>query len=251
MKILFTIICWACLAIPAAAKAEPIKLATGEWAPYVSESLEKKGFLMEIISEVFKEMHLEADYVFYPWRRCYESVVMGKVWAAFPYSYTKERAEEVLFSDKITFSVTRFFTHKTSKGYQLAEKPGSYNTLSDLKPYRIGGVIGYFYEQDFNRAGLHMDYVSKEIHAIEKLIMGRIDFFPVNELVGWYIIKNNFSNHAERFSVLEKPYSTNDLNLIVSKKYPDAINLLKRFNAALEIVKDRYIYKSILERYQQ
>jgi polar amino acid transport system substrate-binding protein len=37
-----------------------------------------------------------------------------------------------------------------------------YETLEDLRPYKLGGVIGYFYEDLFNKAGLEVDYVSKK-----------------------------------------------------------------------------------------
>jgi polar amino acid transport system substrate-binding protein len=37
-----------------------------------------------------------------------------------------------------------------------------YETLEDLRPYKLGGVIGYFYEDLFNKAGLEVDYVPKK-----------------------------------------------------------------------------------------
>ncbi len=237
---LFLSILWP---MPMAGAGETLTLATGEWAPYVSNELEGQGFITEIITEVFAEMDMVPVYVFYPWRRCYESVVVGKVWAAFPYSLTEEREKEVLFSDNLSYSVTRFF-------YYGKPKIKDFNSLKALKSHRIGGVNGYFYEEDFQQAGLNIDFAAKEISAIEKLMMGRIDFLPLNELVGWHLINQNFPKNPEKFGMLDTPYSVNDLNLIVSKNFPDSRKLLKRFNEALQTIKDRYIYQDILERYR-
>ncbi len=224
------------------AQAEKVKLGTGEWAPYTSEGLENYGFFTEIISEVFKEMGVEAEYVFYPWRRCYDLVKKGKLWAAFPYSYTEERAKEVLYSDPVAYSTTTFFYYKNNKNYK-------YETLEDLRPYKLGGVLGYFYEELFKKAGLEVDYVYKELNAIEKLMARRIELLPLNELVGWSLIKKHLSNEESNFGTLEKAFSRDALHLIVSKEYSDTRELLKGFNAALKRVIENDTYKSILKKY--
>lgn len=231
-----------CLTAPAALRGEELVAATGEWAPYVSEHLENKGFMTQILSDAFEAMGVEVRFVFYPWRRCYESVVANRVWAAFPYSWTEERADEVMFSDVVSYSITRFFVYGPS-----AIK--TYDSPAALKPYTVGGVIGYFYEADFKRRGLTVDYAPREISAVEKLIQGRTDLLPLNELVGWRLIRQRFPDRMDQFRVLEPPYSKDDLHLIVSKTYPGGKDLLDRFNRALRTVKDDYIYDGILERY--
>ncbi len=242
-RILATIVATLLMGAPAASAGESIPVATGEWAPYVSEHLDNRGFLVEILSEVFDQMEVDVEYRFYPWRRCYDSVTAGKVWAAFPYSKTDKRADEVRFSDKLSLSVTKFFVFGEPKVKQ-------YESPESLRPYRVGGVIGYFYEETFNRLGLNVDYAAKEVSALEKLMMGRTDLLPLNELVGWHLIRTRFPDRMDRFGVLETPYSVDDLYLIVSKDYPDGKALLQRFNRALSVVKDQYIYRSILERFQ-
>ena len=227
------------------AQAEVVRLATGEWAPYTSEALPEYGFFSEIVSEVLATMQLEAEYVFYPWRRCYDSVIKGTIWAAFPYSHTEERAAEVLFSDIIAFSTSKFFYY---------ERPGTsadyhYEVLEDLAAHKMGGVIGYFYEETFEKAGLNVDYVAKELQALEKLVRGRIDLLPLNELVGWQLIAQNFPDQIDRFGALAKPFSESELRLIVSKSYPGARELLQRFNSALAEVKAREPYRDILRKY--
>jgi polar amino acid transport system substrate-binding protein len=210
--------------------AKNLTLATGEWIPFTSASMEHFGEFTKRVTIVLNEMGVDPDYLFYPWRRCFDSVEKGRVWAAFPYSYVEERAKKVWFSDMLSCSKTLFFY------YDGGEAPRRYQfeRLEDLKRYRIGGVTGYFYEESFRKAGLRVDYVNKEINAIEKLKMGRIELMPVNEQVGWNLVKTHFPDDAHKFKTLAKPLSVAPLHLIVSKDYPGSKELLERFNKALQ-----------------
>ncbi|MGD9368270.1 MAG: transporter substrate-binding domain-containing protein [Desulfobacteraceae bacterium] len=219
--------------------AQNLTMATGEWIPFTSASMAHFGEFTKSVTIVLNEMGAEPDYRFYPWGRCFDSVEKGRVWAAFPYSYTVERAKKVWYSDKLSCSKTVFF-------YYNGEGPPReyhFERLEDLKPYRIGGVTGYFYEESFKNAGLLVDYVNKEINAMEKLKMGRIDLMPVNERVGWRLIKTHFPDDAHKFKTLAKPLDVTHLRLIVSKDYPGSKNLLQRFNNALQ----RCIHKGLIK----
>lgn len=238
----FFLFVWMILLISAHARADNITLVTGEWTPYTSQNLEGNGFITEIISEVFKEMGGRAEYKFYPWRRCYHLVKKGRVWGGFPYSYTEDRAKEVMFSDDVGESKTVFFYYKKKKEY-------AYETLDSLKPFKIGGIVGYFYEEAFKKAGLQVDYAPDELSAISKLAAGRMELLPLNELVGWYFIRKSFSDKMGDFGKLEKAYSTDQLKVIVSKEYPGSSELLEQFNKTLKIVKSGDRYEAILKKY--
>lgn len=233
-KLLFIIILIS-LGLSGPIQAENLKMATGEWVPYTSPDMKGYGEFTSLVSIVIREMGMEPQYFFYPWRRCFEAVVLGQVWAGFPYSYTEKRAKDVYYSAPLDDSNTVFFVY---------QKPGenkifSYNQLSDLKRYRIGGVTGYFYEEKFRDEGIEVDYANKEINNIEKLILGRIDLFPVNKRVGWHLIRTHFPEEVDNFQTLAKPLSRNPLHLIVSKRYPDAQALLKKFNSALKTAREK------------
>ena len=225
-----------------AAWADSLPFVTGEWDPYTSESLDEYGFITEIITEVLHEMQVEPRYSFTTWKRCYSQVVRGDVWAAFPYTYTAERAEEVLFSDTVGESTTKFFYYGTEKTYE-------YSTLEDLLPYSIAGVKGYFYEEALKKAGLNVSYTTDELSAFRRLAAGRVDLMPMNELVGWQLIQESFPEEAEHFGTLETPYDISELKLIVSKEYPRSQEYLDQFNSALQRVKAGEAYQKILQKY--
>ena len=209
---------------------ETLPMATGEWIPYSSEAMPHYGTFTKRVSTVCSEMGATPDYRFYPWRRCFDSVVKHRVWAAFPYAFTEERAQSVWYSDALSCSKTLFFHYDkegTSKSYGVTNK-------EDLKAYRLGGVKGYYYEVFFEKAGLNVDYVNKELYGLEKLKLGRIDLMPMNEKVGWNLIDTHFPEERHRFKTLPIALSVNTLHLIVSKAYPESKQLLDRFNQAVE-----------------
>lgn len=228
----------------AAFGGETLKLATGEWAPYSSEKMAEKGVVTEIISHVLKVMEVEPEYIFYPWERCYQAVRTGKVWGAFPYARTEERAGEVLFSDVIIPSTAKLFY------FRGADDPPRepVDALSDLKALRLGGIRGYYYESVLTDAGLRVEYSSNPLSVLEKLRLGRIDLFVSNELVGWHLIQRHFPDEIDRFGTLPTPLDRHGLHLIVSTEYPGARKLLDRFNEALAEVKDVYLYRRIVRK---
>lgn len=210
---------------------DTLPMATGEWIPYSGEAMPHYGAFTKRVSTVCSEMGTVPDYRFYPWRRCFDSVIKHRVWAAFPYAFTEERAKEVWYSDTLSCSKTLFFHYDQdgrSKSYRV-------ETKEDLKPYRLGGIKGYYYEVFFEKAGLDVDYVNKEIYGLEKLKLGRIDLMPMNEKVAWNLIDTHFPEERHRFKTLPIPLSVNTLHLIVSKGYPDSKQWLDRFNQTMKI----------------
>ena len=226
------------------AQMKKITLATGEWAPYTSESSEGNGVFTEILSAVFEEMGVQPVYQFMPWKRAEWMVETGEVFAAFPYVVTEERQNVFDFSERVAFSTGRFFycTQRFSE-----EIP--YSTLADLRGYTIGGVRGYWYESLFKEAQLDTLFVNSEKQIIMMLQMNRVDFAPMDELVGWQLIRQLYPQDVELYRTLEKPLNQSSLHLLISRKYPGASALTRQFNAALERIRQKGVHRTILHRF--
>lgn len=232
------------LPVPTPTTDQTVILTTGEWAPYTSETLENYGAFTEIVSAVFKEMGVSVKYVFYPWKRAEEEVKAGNVFAAFPYIETAERSQEYDFSAPVFISTGKFF-------YLPKNHPSGiqYEKLEDLKAYRIGGVLGYWYEAQFQQAGLQTDYVSSDELNLQKLYQGRVDLAVCDELVGWTLIQKLYPQDAGQFATLAKPLNEDALRLLVSRKFPGAGELTLKFNAALQAIREKGIMQQILSKY--
>lgn len=206
---------------------EKIPMATGEWAPFTSQQMPDQGVVTKLVNTIFSRMGAQADVSFYPWNRCYNMVLSGAVWGAFPYSWTDKRAAEVLFSEPISYSDTGWF---------FLDSPPleKYEKLEDMKGLRIGGVAGYFYEEALHKANLHVESAPDEMSIFRMLLANRVDIVIMNELVARRIISEHFPKQAERIGMMDKLYSRDELRMIVSPVYPGAQELLEAFNAELK-----------------
>jgi len=223
---------------------EDVYLTTSEYLPYTTEHAENYGFCSEIVGTVIKKMNMNPIHKFYPWIRGQLNVRDGKVWATFPYSKNPEREREYWFSAQPLFvGRVSFFCCKDCLSENLR-----WNTLEDLKQYKIGGVRGYWYEGDFAKAGLAVEYTDHPEESLKKLYSGRIQLFPLNEIVGWYLIDRLFPGHKDRFCVLAKSYELSPSYLMVSKFYPNSERLLKRFDEAFRRLKESGGYRNILKK---
>lgn len=246
-RLFITVLIMMAFLIPCGANGEgldtlkPVMLATSTWIPYTDAQKKGHGFFTQILTQVFSEMGLTPQYSFYPWKRCESYTAAGKIWATFPYTPTHERAKTFVFSDSISNSTSKFFYYGPNKGYQ-------YHALDDLRKYKIGGISGYFYTEEFKHEKIDVTYAPDEISGFKMLQQGRVQLLVINNMVGWDIIRTHFRSEADNFHTLDKPLSDNPLKLMVSRSYPQSDLLLKKFNAALKKVKDSGQIKAILAR---
>lgn len=230
---------------PQALSSTPRELLimTGEWPPFVSSELPEYGFTSEIIREASRAAGLTVSIQFAPWTRCEAAVKHGKAFASFPYSANDARVEFAFFSESIARSRSVFFYNKSKM------QDFNFFQLNELTPYLIGGVRGYYYEPLFTKVGLSIDYSDTEEDALKKLFHERVDLLPLNELVGWEMIRMQYPKQREKFDSSNTAVDEQSLNLMVSRTHPDSATLLKRFNEGLSKIIDNGVYQAILEKH--
>jgi len=214
---------------------------TGEYKPLVSDTVVGKGFISEIIREIFSRMPgYEVRIEFSSWKRNQALVASGNAWGTFPYSRTEERMKDFLFSNIIFQSDMVFFSYKDDSTI-------TYEQLSDLKDYSIGGVLGYFYKKAFEEAGLNVSYTSDEESAFKNLVAGRVDLVPMMDIIGWTIIKEKFPEIQRDFNTVQRPFNVTTSSMMVSKTYPESEKILEAFNAALDSMKEDGTYQTFMD----
>ncbi len=230
---------------------EKLSFATWEWAPITSSEIEGYGIATEIVKKAYEAEGVDIDLVFYPWRRCERMIRNNEVNATFPYTKTEGRKKEYYFSDPILTVKTKFFYLKD----KIKEKP-ELKSYKDLKKYSIGGVLGYFYKNKFDEAGLNVEYVGSDEQNFKRLVMGRVDIIPMTNINGMYLIKKNFPEHYDRiastdFEPLGKKESEggNNIRVIVSKYNPKGKEILQTYNRGIKKIKQNGEYQKILNKY--
>lgn len=231
----------AAMCLSLGASAQSIKLATGEWAPYTSSS-DSKGKVAEVIvKEAFAEVGITATFEHFPWVRAYKAVLDGSHDATFPWYATDKRKQEALYSETAIIDDTEVFFKRKGSAFD-------WNTITDLKRFRIGGIIGYSHIDRFKDAGVKFSGVKNEKLNFQKLLSDRIDSFPASKLVGYYMLKKEFSPaEAEKVTHIQQPLSESGMYVLFSKKRPGHQQLAEKFEQGLKKLKVSGRYHAILE----
>ena len=216
-----------------------IRIHTGEYAPYVGMELKKGGVLAEVVRHAFKMQGYRAQFVFAPWARCESMVKEGRAVAAFPYFRNSQREEYARFSVPMATSTVVFFYDLRRMGLFR------YKSLDNLRGLLIGGGRGYFYEPMFKEADLLVDYAYDMRASFRKLVHGRIDIVPENELVGRMILDTFPEGETRTIAVAQDPLSSDHLHLMVSKMHPGGNKVLNLFNQALGRMRQKGAYARI------
>jgi len=256
--------------------AETITFANGEWAPYMSPKLKNAGYVSDIVVQAYKEEGIDVKWVFLPWKRGFEEAKNGAYqgtaiwgyneerakdfdvkWVFLPWKrgfeeakngayqgtaiwgYNEERAKDFLYTDTVLNLETAFFIQKDSDFF--------WNTISDLKGKKLGGIIGYAYGiEDAEKAGdVKISRISKPEGNYKKLAAGRLDAVLEDTQVGLKSIhKMGYDGKIVPYS---KPLKSRKYSVIISKQVPNAERLIKAFNKGLKKLQDSGRFDAILK----
>jgi len=237
------------------ADLKKVAIVTQEWSPFITKNENNIGILLKVISESFKLEGYDVVYQFVPWKRQIVMLKHGKADAAAVWSYKPERKEYFLYSNPV-YKTNYVFFHLKDFNFNwetvsdLVEK--AKNNLPDAM---IGGILGYTYGDSLDNAEknkfIAIDRVNNERQNFDKLLLGRIKLFPVDKVVGYYFLKQNYPpGIVSNITHHAKSLRSNLSYLVFSKnlkKQKRIENLLKKFNSGLKQLQDIGRYDKIFE----
>ncbi|MDE1462746.1 substrate-binding periplasmic protein [Spartinivicinus poritis] len=236
-KLITSYILWV-IVIPSSTIAEAIHIANGEWPPYHSKKLKHYGFASHIITLAFAEEGMSVKYDFLPWKRGMYMAKQGKLDGTAVWRKKDEFQKYFYYSEPIFETETVFF-HLKSLTFH-------WKKFSDLKGLVIGGTIGYGYNKDYDLAEKSNQYSIKRVISDEinfhKLILSRIDIFPITKEVGYHILKTKFPskvNIITHHPTPLTPEAERSLHLLISKKSRKHELILKSFNRGLKKLREK------------
>ena len=223
-----------------ATAVETVTLAIGEWAPYTSEKNPNGKVMEKMMSEAFKLEGVEVVYVYRPWKRSLEMAERGVVDGTFPWNKTAER--ERIFA----IPAGSIFTEE-SVYFHLKSKPFDWETIADLKKYKVGVTIGYKHEKLYLDAGIPADPVPSEELNFKKMLVGRIDVYRTSKDVGYETIKELFqADKAALFTHHPKVVEWAGLYVLFSKMTPNGKMLADKFDSGFKKLKESGAYDKIV-----
>lgn len=234
----------ACL-LPAHA-GETIKILTEEYPPYnYTDKGKITGLGTEVVQAVLKEINIEGQFQSVPWARAYETTQNSENVLIYSINRSKDREKLFKWVGQITPTDFYLFSLK-SRNIQLAD-------LGSAKNLQIGTVNQDVGEQFLASQGFvvghNLQSSSKYELNYEKLKLGRIDLWVMNELSAYYIARQAGDDPT---TVLQKSLRIPELSgggnyMAFGPKTSDA--LVERFRKGLEIIKKNGIYDALQKKW--
>ena len=220
---------------------DSINVALGEWPPYLSESLENKGVVAQLIKDIFAEEGVAVNLNFFPWGRAYAETANGSQDLMGVWMHKPEREVDFYYSEPVLTETHVFFHLKTFAF--------DWKKLSDLQELAIGGEIRFSYGSEFDAAldngMINIQRVATTRQNFEKLIRGRIQIYPQELNVGYAALRQHLSDEdVAKVTHHPKALLQNQSYVLFPKKLENSKSLLARFNKRLNQFKKSGRYDS-------
>jgi len=229
---------------------EVFRLASGEWAPFTSKNLKHYGVANHIVKEAFKLVGVKVEFDFFPWARSLKVTQDGK-WDGTGYWSPNSEWDDTLYHSDPIGEIKFVFFHRKDKPFEW----GSVDDLINNKT-RIGLTLGYNYENPAFKEGYseggklekQVQWAPSDELNFKKLKVRRIDVFPQEYYVGYYMLQDMFSSE-ERDLII---HNTTALTrtpavLLISKKNKKSKRMLELFNKGLKQLKESGRYDQFWE----
>lgn len=181
----------ASFALHSNANSETFRLTSLEWPPYSGDILANQGASVLVAKLAFKAMGYELKVDIYPWLR---AVKLGlddpQYLGYFPEYYSASLEQDKCnFSSNIGISPLGFAEHKSN--------PIEWNSLKDLKQYKIATVAGYVNTDEFDRMAANQELdvqpAVNDIININKVFNGRVEAAVIDPRVMSYYLSTDVS----------------------------------------------------------
>ena len=216
---------------------------TMESAPYQSVEMENEGYLVALTREAFRRKGYELIVKFVPWKRAIEETKHSDVDGIIGAWFEEQRTNSFAYTHAIGKSTLVFL--------QRSDNDIVFETLEDLKGYRVGTVAGYIYTDSFDNAKFLNKVVGRSTALnVRALLYQRIDITPEVEEVVHYILKKKYPDHVGQIKRAGEPLAVHSIYNIISKNNPRHQQLVTDFNKGLQEMKRDGTYKRIYKDFE-
>lgn len=237
------ILCYLVLLMaPYVLAGETVVIATGEYPPFISETLPSNGPVSEIVVEAGRRAGIKIEIEFYPWKRVLIMLGEGEVPASFLWAKTKERLDKGFYDSEqaVSYAPTAAFYRRS-----LYPEGISFSAYADLKPYKLIGVESYWYHEELNKKQYEAHFANRSALAWRALEKGRYQVYIDSLQVGLSEAKvyapELFYDLAYTTTQVDDPYTY----MMFSPKHKDGKGLKKRLDIALTSMKQDGSFKQL------
>jgi len=257
-KVIFVVL----LASLSSAAAQTVEMYTDRWEPYVRGEGDRLGLVNRNVDMVMAYAGYDTDYSYMDFtlarmivRRCGdEGIEDCPVPMAFPYYRNADRDDEVLFSAPV-FEVTNvlFYNRRNASAIpsvQIEAEPecaGDFDGGS-FADQRIGLIKGFLYGPNINcllsvivgpdsdnppaESIVDVSFFQSEVDALDALIRGQIDYFPMAQPAGNALLESNYPDRRELIGTVDGTQSRRPVH-VIAPRTARGQQMIEAFNASL------------------
>jgi polar amino acid transport system substrate-binding protein len=234
------------LIAPCAAEEQPLRLATLEYPPYITNTERgAQGLVVDVVNMAFSRIGQPIQIEFFPVARGQVRLLNGQADAFFSIKKTQEREQTMLFTQRALMSQDYVFFVRKDSPWRFS---GSFDSLADAS---IGVVGATSYGSLFDtavQAGVFkkLEPVTSHETNFRKLLARRIDAVICSRLVGLYYLDllNGLGDVDIRGPVVETTFS-----YLVFTKQRDFTALSRQFDQALDAMEHDGSLKRLINAY--
>jgi len=233
IPIILSLYCAAVLTSPpACAQQDVLRLTSLEWSPYVTKSLPGDGMTASIVRTAAQLGGLRTEINYFPWSRAVQDGLNSEQFDGyFPAFYLKEREKDCYFSGSLGNSIIGFAS--------LSETRFDWETLKDLKKYKIGTVHEYANGEVFDamvrQKQLLVDSAPSDISNLRKLLAKRVEVIVIDKWVYKSLLISDHSLGPEKQNIVFHPKELTQFSMhICFQRNAKGLAKQKIFNAGLE-----------------
>lgn len=241
---LFSLVCLLLTAFShAETEADTVRIAAGEWPPFLSASLPNQGIVAHLIKDAFLEAGYDVEFDFLPWVRAFVEASQGEYDATAIWMYKEDRTVDFHYSAPVLNEEFVLF-HRV-------DDPFDWSSYDDLEGLRIGGGIGYSYGAEFDAAveeGVFELLRSKTVEQnLRMLAAKRTNLFAEEKSIAYFNLQNTVPELADQITHHPNSILVNQSYLLFPKISVESEILMEAFNQAIEKLKQDGRYDQYFE----
>ncbi|TMP32916.1 hypothetical protein CWB98_20885 [Pseudoalteromonas rubra] len=214
---------------------EPVRIATGEYPPFTGSKLRDDGFVNHVIRLALTKEGYLAQFDYLPWKRSFQATQQGQYEMASYWVCEAEYQQHFYCSDELyRGQLLLYFRADTTLP--------DWRTIDDLKPYRIGAILGYEYVPEFRKAieegELDVIMVSNDRLNLNMLLNDRVDLILLSDTAMQSLLTHHFpSLQKDKIRAHPRPFLNYRAHVLFPKLKKDSLLLRDQFNRGLQALK--------------
>lgn len=227
--------------------SERIQLVGFSYPPfYQVKNGTATGIAVDLAKELFSRLDRQYALSIYPLKRTLSMLENGQADCVIILIKTPQRQKFLRFTEPIVTARGLIWSST-----ERAKRPIHFETLQDLRRYKIGITRGYSYGQEFDNflQSMNVETANSDYSNLLKLLEHRIDIFPGNELVVQSLI-NQHPELRNKFLRSSKTFFEWDLRIAISRK-SHLVEHLPEIEAVLADLKREGVVDEIIQSYLQ